>query len=71
MTKYLFLLRDISAEDFAETEEEIEEIEAHDCCKCTITGTAVNVDNDFNHNYYDIIFDDGFELYAVSGYHLI
>ena len=71
MTKYLFLLRDISAEDFAETEEEIEEIKAHDCCECTIVSKSVYVDEDFEHNYYDIRFDDGFELYGISGYHLL
>lgn len=71
MEKYLFLLRDISLNEFTDDEEEMEEIEAHNGCECEIIGKSVYVDEDFEHNYYDIRFDDGFELYGISGYHLV
>ena len=68
--KTVFRLRGISPAEFADTEEEMEEIESHDCCECEIICKSVYVDEDFEHNYYDIRFNDGLELYGISGYHL-
>ena len=68
--KTVFRLRGIAPIEFTDDEEEMEEIEAHDCCECEIICKSVYVDEDFEHNYYDIRFNDGFELYGISGYHL-
>ena len=68
--KTVFRLRGIAPIEFTDDKEEMEEIEAHDCCECEIICKSVYVDEDFEHNYYDIRFGDGFELYGISGYHL-
>jgi len=32
--------------------------------------TVVFVDDEFECNYHDVVFSDGFTIYAISGYHL-
>ena len=69
--KKVFKLRGIPVKEFTDELDEMEEIEAHNGCECEILGKSVYVDEDFEYNYYDIKFNDGFELYGVSGYHLV
>lgn len=63
--------------DYADEEGEeasrtyIENIEAHHMKPATIEGLATYTElGDKDYEYYDIIFEDGFELDAISGYHL-
>ena len=69
--KKVFKLRGIPVEEFTDELDEMGEIEAHNGCECEILGKSVYVDEDFEHNYYDIKFNDGFEFYGISGYHLV
>lgn len=53
-----------------ESDEEWKEILNHDGESCTAVLSVEGSLDDKNSNYYDLIFDDGFELDAVSGVEL-
>lgn len=68
-TKVKFDLKDISPEEFAD--EDTEEVKAYNGKVATIEGLETYTElGDKDYEYYDIKFDDGEMMYAVSGYHL-
>ena len=55
--------------DYDMTDEEIKQLRDHEDQECEI---EVSIDNgeEFEDNYYYVRFDDGFEVYDLSGIHL-
>lgn len=75
-TKVIFDLNGIPAEDFVgydEDEDEIRIISNYDGERAIAT-LGVDIPSghggDKDYEYYDLVFDDGYEMYAVSGFHL-
>ena len=62
----------LSANDWGMTEEEFKsEVLDYEGKHCYITSVELEVDDDFEDNYYNIKFGDGHELRGVSGTHLM
>ena len=60
--------REILEEEFELTEEDFDMIEAHIGEVCELTIACLVDREDFESNYYDAVFGDGFEMpYALSG----
>jgi hypothetical protein len=69
-SKVTFSMKDISGDEFGD-DESAEVATSHDGQTATVLALATATEpGEKDYEYYDIRFDDGVELAAISGYHL-
>lgn len=69
-TKVTFSMKDISGDEFGD-DESAQVAMSHDGHTATVLTLATATEpGEKDYEYYDIRFDDGVELAAISGYHL-
>jgi hypothetical protein len=67
---FVFGLDEHTAEEWQMNEKGYEEFLKHNEQEATIQNVECLVDGEFDHDYYNIVFSDGYKVVGIHGYHL-